>query len=293
VTAGTTVVIRGGGDLGTGVAHALASAGYTVVILETERPRAVRRSAAFAQAVYTGRTTVENLSAVLVHAGGRRALSDLEATLESTVGVERGDSNTPAVPVLVDPCGHSIASLRPDVVVDARMAKRNLGTRRNDAPLTIALGPGFEAGVDVDLVIETQRGETLGRVIERGSALADTGVPGVVGGVSAERLIKSPAAGEFRSSARIGDIVREGQAVGAVSGVPARAQLSGRLRGLAADGLVVAAGEKIGDVDPRGEAVDPSLISDKARAVGTSVLEVLATRGILPAGARDPATRSD
>lgn len=288
----TTVVVRGGGDLGTGVAHTLAVAGYRVVVLEEERPRAVRRAAAFAQAVYAAHVTVENVRALLVDAGGRPASSDPETEREKALDVDPGDSHIPVIPVLVDPAGRFIASNRPDVVVDARMAKRNLGTRRGDAPLTIALGPGFEAGVDVDLVIETKRGETLGRVMEKGSALADTGVPGVVGGFSKRRLIRSPAAGEFRSSAGIGDLVREGQQVGEVSGVPVRALLSGRLRGLAADGLVVKAGEKLGDVDPRGEAVDPSLISDKARTIGKSVLAALASRGIAPAGSGASVARS-
>ncbi len=258
------VVVRGGGDLGTGVAHRLSSEGYRVAVLEIERPRAVRRAVAFAEAVYTGEVAVEGLTARRVEAG------------EANERVE-------FVPVIVDPDGETLATLSPDVVVDARMAKRNLGTRRNDAPVTVALGPGFEAGTDVDFVIETARGDALGRVIERGAAIPDTGVPGEVGGATSERLLRSPAAGAFHASVSIGDLVRKGDEVVTVSGVAVTAAVSGIVRGLAADGLSVGEREKLGDVDPRGAAVDPLKISDKARAVGEAVLRVLASRGIMPA----------
>jgi xanthine dehydrogenase accessory factor len=162
------------------------------------------------------------------------------------------------------------------------MAKRNLGTSRADAPVTIALGPGFEAGRDVDFVIETNRGPSLGRVIESGSAETDTGVPGEVGGAGAERVVRASASGEFRARARIGDLVRAGDAVAEVGGAPVVARVSGLLRGLAADGLAVKRGEKVGDVDPRGAAVDAKAVSDKARAVGRAVLAALRARGVAP-----------
>jgi xanthine dehydrogenase accessory factor len=261
------VVIRGGGDLGTGVAHELHRAGYAVAVLETERPRAVRRAAAFAEAVYAGRTTVEGVEAVLVR----------PAEVAGAVGAA-------AVPVVVDPDGALVRALEPAAVVDARMAKRNLGTSRADASVTIAPGPGFEAGRDVDIVIETNRGPSLGRIIERGAAEPNTGVPGEVGGAAAERVLRAPAAGEFAAVGRIGDVVREGAVVGSVGGADVTARIPGLLRGLAADGLRVEAGEKVGDVDPRGREVDPAAISDKARAVGRAVLAALRARGVQPGG---------
>ena len=181
---------------------------------------------------------------------------------------------------MVDPDGSVVRSLAPDAVVDARMAKRNLGTSRADAPVTVALGPGFEAGRDVDIVIETNRGPSLGRIIERGTAEPDTGVPGDVGGASAERVLRAPVAGEFAATRKIGDVVRAGDIVGSVGGVPVKARIAGLLRGLAADGLSVAEGEKVGDVDPRGSETDPTAISDKARAVGRAVLAALRARGV-------------
>jgi len=262
------VVVRGGGDLGTGVAHTLRRAGFLVAVLEIARPLAVRRAAAFAEAVYAGRTTVEGIEAVLTEPGAARAALDDGA----------------AVPVIVDPDGAVMRSLAPAAVVDARMAKRNLGTSRSDAPVTVALGPGFEAGRDVDIVIETNRGPSLGRIIERGSAEPNTGVPGEVGGASAERVLRAPAAGRFLAAARIGDVVREGDVVGSVGGAPVKARIAGLLRGLAADGLDVEAGEKVGDVDPRGSEIDPTAISGKARAVGRAVLAALRARGVQPGG---------
>jgi xanthine dehydrogenase accessory factor len=276
----TLVVVRGGGDLGTGVAHALVEAGYGVVVLEAERPRVVRRKAAFAQAVYGGRVVVEGVTAVRVEgiaAEIRRMRHEPRPNAESV---------PPTISVVVDPEGRMLAELRPNAIVDARMAKRNLGTRREGASLTIALGPGFVAGDDADVVVETMRGPSLGRLIESGSALPDTGVPGVVGGASADRLIRSPGAGTFRACASIGDVVDKGQTVGSVGGAPVRTSLAGLLRGLLADGLEVVAGEKMGDVDPRGDAIDPSAISDKARKVGESVLAALRSRGLTAGTAR-------
>jgi xanthine dehydrogenase accessory factor len=266
MTRDALVVVRGGGDLGTGVTHRLVSAGYRVVVLECEAPRAVRRTVAFAEAVHSGEAEVEGVRAVLV----------------DPAAVDSGDGSRGMVPVVVDPEGKLIATLAPDVVVDARMAKRNLGTARDDATLTVGLGPGFEAGLDVDLVIETKRGHSLGRVIESGPALPDTGVPGEVGGASADRLLRAPAGGEFHASRRIGDSVAAGDEVGRVGDAPVTARVSGLIRGLAADGLSVKNGDKLGDVDPRGTSIDPRAISDKARAVGGAALEALLSRGMLP-----------
>jgi xanthine dehydrogenase accessory factor len=192
-------------------------------------------------------------------------------TVEATYAIlERGD-----VPVLVDPEVISVDVLKPTVLVDAIIAKRNLGTHRGMAPITIALGPGFVAGEDVDAVIETNRGHTLGRVILTGAAEANTGVPGTIGGQSARRLVRAPAEGVFTASVAIGDVVEEGDTLGAVGDIPVASPLSGLVRGLLADGIEVTEGFKIGDVDPRGASVDWKTISDKARAIAGGVLEAM------------------
>ncbi len=263
------MVVRGGGDLGSGVAARLARSGYGVVVLETRAPAVVRRRVAFAEAVFGGRVEVEDLTGELVDVGEVAAW--LGARDERLV-----------LPVVIDPDGELLSRLEPDAVIDARMAKRNLGMRRDDAPVTVALGPGFEAGVDCDAVIETNRGHALGRVLTSGKAEADTRTPAPVMGVAERRLVRAPASGVFESSASIGDIVESGDVVGAVAGVPVEARTPGLLRGLIADGVEVREGQKIGDVDPRGTAVDPATISDKALAIGGGVLEALLSRGVLP-----------
>lgn len=260
-----SVVVRGGGDLGTGVVHRLFRAGYRVLVLETESPTVVRRSVAFAEAVPEGRAVVEDVEA------RRTTLEELERS-----------GRTEWVPVVVDPNGDSLSTLTVDALVDARMAKVNLGTSRNDAPVTIGLGPGFTAGDDVDFVVETKRGHSLGRVIAEGAALPNTGVPGDVGGAGAARVIRAPAIGRFEPTRVIGDLVREGDTVGTVGGQPALAACDGLLRGLIAAGVELEEGQKLGDVDPRGAGVDHSRISDKARAVGGAVLEALLRGGVLP-----------
>lgn len=259
------VIVRGGGDLGSGVVHRLVRSGYGVVVLEAERPLAVRRLVSFAQAVIDGETTVEGIAAK------RMSLDEISKGLPEA-----------CVPVLVDPDGESIEALTPAAVVDARMAKRNLGTSIDDAPVTIGLGPGFEAGHDVDFVIETKRGHELGRVIREGGAARNTGVPGEVGGASARRVVRSPAEGAFAAERRIGDLVEAGDTLGRVSGAPALASIGGLVRGLVADGTPLREGEKVGDVDPRGGEVDPAVVSDKARAIGGAVLEALLSRGVFP-----------
>ena len=263
------VVVRGGGDLGSGVAARLARSGYGVVILETRAPAVVRRRVAFAEAVFGGHVDVEDLTGELV------GVDEIVAWLK-THGGRR------ALPVVIDPDGELLTRLGPDAVVDARMAKRNLGMTREDAPVTIGLGPGFEAGVDCDAVIETNRGHSLGRVLSSGMAEADTGTPASVMGVAEKRLVRAPASGVFESSASIGDVVVAGDVVGAVDGAAASVSTPGLLRGLIADGVEVREGQKIGDVDPRGAAVDPATISDKALAVGGGVLEALLARGVTP-----------
>ena len=252
------VVVKGAGDLGSGVVWRLRRCGFPVVVLEAPWPTVIRRGVAFAAAVYQGTVTVEGVSA-------RRAeLGDVPALLEEGI-----------VPVLVDPQGLSLAHLRPDVLVDAILAKRNTGTRRSDAPLVIALGPGFRAGRDCHAVVETARGHFLGRVYWQGEALPNTGIPGEVGGVSEERVVRAPIAGTFRALAQIGDHVRAGQALALVDGQEVTARIAGVVRGLLQDGLPVHAGMKVGDVDPRGERSHCFTVSDKALAVAGGVVEAI------------------
>jgi xanthine dehydrogenase accessory factor len=286
VTPSSLVVVRGGGDLGTGVAHRLVRAGYVVVVLEAGAPTAVRRRAAFCEAVRDGSTSVEGVEARLI---GPAELAALGQTTHGSLEQGSAAGRSGWVPVVVDPAGETLTILRPAAVVDARMAKRNLGTAREDAPVTIGLGPGFVAGRDVDLVIETKRGHTMGRVIGEGPASADTGVPGAVGGVASERVLRAPAEGTFESRRVIGDLVAEGEAVGSVAGEPVLARIAGLIRGLIADGTAVGRGAKVGDVDPRGSEIDPASISDRARAIGGAVLEALLSKGVLPAPGRNGA----
>lgn len=253
------VVIRGAGDLASGIAHRLRRAGLAVAMTEVPEPRALRRAVSFATAIYEGSIAIEGVEA-------HRAASSDEARLLLRQGL---------IAVLVDPECQALQDLRPEVLVDAIMAKRNLGTRIDSAPLVIGVGPGFAAGVDVHAVIETQRGHDLGRVIYQGSAAANTGVPGAVLGYTRERVLWAPAAGVLRGGLPIGTRVEAGQAVAEVDGRPVVAAVSGVLRGLMHDGLRVEAGEKVGDVDPRGVAEHCFTISDKARAIGGGVLEAI------------------
>ncbi len=252
------VLIRGAGDLATGVAARLFRAGFLVVMTELERPLAVRRTVAFAQAVYDNVVSVEGVTARCV------PLREARAVLASH-----------EIAVVVDPAGTSLALLHPDIVVDARLAKRNLGTHRNDATLVIALGPGFTAGVDCHAVIETNRGHNLGRVLWRGAAEPNTGVPGRIGGADVARVLRAPVDGEVIPLRRIGDIVQEGDVVARVGGVDVAAGVGGVLRGLVHGGLRVAAGTKVGDVDPRADPSHVHTISDKSLAIGGGVLEAI------------------
>lgn len=253
------VVVKGGGDLGTGVAWRLCRCGFRVLVTETAQPTVIRRTVAFASAVYEGTITVDGITA--------RRVEDQGGMTRSWDAGE--------VPVVIDPQAETIRHWRPDVVVDAIMAKRNTGTSISDAPLVIALGPGFIAGVDCHAVVETNRGHDLGRVILEGSAEPDTGVPGEVGGESARRVLRAPAAGTFRAVCAIGQPVRAGEVVAYVDQAPVCAQLNGVVRGLIHDGLTVRAGMKVGDVDPRAIVAHCFTISDKALAVAGGVLEAI------------------
>ena len=251
------VVVKGAGDLATGVAYRLFRAGFTVVMTELPRPTVVRRSVSFAQAVFDSVTTVEGVRARLV------------ATPEEGLNVARAHQ----IAVVVDPRATSVDRLRPAVVVDAIIAKRNTGTRIDDAPVVIGLGPGFRGGVDVHAVIETNRGHRLGRVILDGEAEPDTGVPAPVDGHGAERVLRAPIDGTFISVRCIGDAVAKDEILGYVADQPVTSPFPGCVRGLLQTGLAVRRGMKIGDVDPRATREHCFTISDKALAIGGGVLE--------------------
>jgi xanthine dehydrogenase accessory factor len=257
-----TVLIKGAGDLATGVAVRLWRAGFPVAMTELECPLAIRRTVAFAEAVYAGEATVENVTA--------RRVSD------SSLVTAAWDSL--AIPIIVDPDAKSVAALKPAVLVDAILAKKNLGTRMDDAALVIALGPGFAAGVDAHAVVETNRGHYLGRVLWAGSAQPNTGMPGDVNGIRCARVVYAPAEGEFADGRKIGTILKAGEQIGSVAGRPVLAPIAGVLRGLIHDGIPVHPGIKIADVDPRGVSDHCWTVSDKALAVAGGVLEAILVR---------------
>jgi len=254
----TTAIIKGAGDLATGVAYRLHKCGLDIIMTEINRPLVVRRTVAFAEAIYEGKTNVESIEA--------RLAESVEHALELL--------KKKIIPVLVDPEANVIQQLRPEIVVDGRMAKRNLDTTINEAPLVIGLGPGFTAGRDVHAVIETCRGHRLGRVIYNGSAIPDTGAPGAVDGYTRERLLRAPVAGKMQPQRSIGDQVQKGDIVASIEGTPVRAEITGVIRGLLKEGIRVPQGTKIGDIDPRPDA-EYDTISDKALAVAGGVLEAV------------------
>ncbi len=253
------VLIKGAGDLASGVAYRLKRSGFPLIMTELPAPLLVRRTVAFGEAVYNGENTVEGFTS-------RRVNSPDEA---------RHLAATEIIPVLVDPLGIAAAHLKPQVLVDAIMAKRNTGTSLNDAPLVIALGPGFNAGQDCHVVIETNRGHHLGRVIYHGPAQANTGTPGVVKGQALERVLRAPVGGQVIGHANIGDKVRQGQLIASINGHHIIAPFDGVLRGLIHSSVQAAAGLKIGDVDPRGAVDHCFTISDKSLAIGGGVLEAI------------------
>ena len=254
------IIIRGAGEMATGTACRLYRANFKrILMLETLSPLAVRRQVSFCEAIHEQSKTVEGIEAV-------RVADDLELDVAWAAG---------KIAVRIDPQGASLGSRRPDVFVDAILAKRNLGTSMADAPLVIALGPGFLAGRDCHVVIETNRGHDLGRLIIAGMAEANTGIPGTIAGYAAERVLRAPADGLFTTEKEIGDPIRTGETIGRVGTVEVTAQIGGILRGLIRPGSMVTKGLKIGDIDPRGEAGYCNTISEKARALGGAVLEAI------------------
>ncbi len=253
------VIIKGAGDLASGVAVRLHRAGVKLIMTEIPHPTAIRRTVSFCRAVWEGTAGVEDARARLAR----------DAAEAKTIA-ENGE-----IAVLVDPEADCVRALRPDAVVDAMLAKRNINTRIGDAPVVIALGPGFTAGEDCHAVVETMRGHDLGRVITKGAAMPDTRKPGNIGGYTEERILRAPCDGVWRTTLAIGTHVEAGEAVATVEGQPARAALTGVLRGLLPDGTPVKKGMKSGDVDPRDKPEYCATVSDKARAIGGGVLEAL------------------
>lgn len=253
------VLIRGGGDLATGVAARLHRTGFDVVVLEVPQPRAIRRLVALAEAVYAGRAVIEDLHGV--------HCADVEAA--------RSALSAGLIPVLVDPQADSRAALHPVALVDARMRKGPPELGLEAAPFVVGLGPGFTAGVDCHAVVETQRGHHLGRVLWQGQAAPDSGVPEAVAGHDRDRVLRAPAAGVLEALVPLGAVVRAGDEIARMGGVPLHAPFAGTLRGLLHDGLEVVQGEKVGDLDPRGVPAYCREISDKSLAVGGGVLEAL------------------
>ena len=253
------VLIRGAGDLASGIALRLHHAKMQVVMTDLPRPTAIRRTVCFSQAILFGTMAVEDVTA-------KFAASAEEVPAILAEG---------CIPVLADPECKCLEALKPDVVVDAILAKRNLGTKITDAPCVIGVGPGFTVGLDCHAAVETMRGHTLGRVITEGSPLPNTNIPGLIGGFAGERVLRAPAEGIFRQILQIGDSVKQGDVAGTVNGEPMLCQIDGMLRGILADGTPVHKGMKAGDVDPRGEESYCYLVSDKALSIGGGVLEAI------------------
>lgn len=258
------ILIKGAGDLATGVAHRLKKCGFDIVMTEISEPTTVRRTVAFSQAVYDKEVEVEAIKAVL--AQGKQDIFKI---------IKDGN-----IPVLVDEKAEIIKEIKPEVIVDAIIAKKNLGTNINDAKIVIALGPGFTAGVDCHCVVETKRGHYLGKAIYSGSAIPNTGVPGAIGGYTKERIIRATEDGIIEPVAKIGDYVEKGDIVAYVNETPIYAEINGIVRGMLQEGIKVFKGMKSGDIDPRCEKDHCFTISDKARSIGGGVLEAVLSQEV-------------
>ena len=254
------VLIRGAGEMASGVAHRLHQSHFKICMLEIPHPLAVRREVSFCEAVYEGEKAVEGVRAKFISAP-----KEIQSVWEEG-----------KIPLLVDTDGKKARNfLKPDVLIDAIIAKKNLGTQMDDAPLVIGLGPGFTVGKDVHIVIETNRGHHLGKMILSGAAEPDTGIPGEIGGFTVERVLRPMKKGIFHAHKSIGDRVSKGSVVAVVDDFPVIAKISGMVRGLLRDGVEVRKGVKVGDIDPRGKRELCFTISDKARAIAGGVLEAI------------------
>ncbi len=253
------VVIKGAGDLASGIAVRLAHCGFSIVMTDLEKPTSIRRTVCFSEAIREGSYRVEDVKGTFT-----RSINEIPEILS------RGE-----IAVLVDPSAECIYEMQPDVVIDAILAKTNLGTSIDDAPVVIGVGPGFTAQVDCHAVVETQRGHNLGRVITEGPAAPNSGIPGNISGFTTERILRAPTDGVFCEVHHIGDLVEKGETVATVEGLPIIAQIKGTVRGLLPTGTIVHKGMKSGDVDPRCVFDNCYTVSDKARAVGGGVLEAI------------------
>jgi xanthine dehydrogenase accessory factor len=254
------VLIRGAGEMASGVAHRLHQSHFKICMLEIPHPLAVRREVSFCEAIYGGEKVVEGVRAKFI------------STPKEIHSVWKEGK----IPLLVDSDGKKTRDfLKPDVLVDAILAKKNLETHLKDAPLVIGLGPGFSAGKDVHIVVETNRGQNLGKMILNGTAEPDTGIPGEIGGFTVERVLRTMKKGIFVPQKSIGDRVSKGSVVAVVDDFPVIAKISGVVRGLLRERVEVKKGMKVGDIDPRGKRELCFTISDKARAIGGGVLEAI------------------
>lgn len=266
------IVIKGAGEMASGIAARLYRAGFRrMVMVEIPEPVAVRRMVSFCEAVYDGEKEVEGIAAVCAP-----CRKDVELAWQAR-----------KIPVCVDPEWKTITWMKPKATVDAVLAKRNLGTRIDEAETVVALGPGFRAGVDAHYVIETNRGHDLGRVLAEGEAEANTGVPAMIGGYAAQRVVRAPVAGEMRETVEIGELVKKGDVLCRVGEVAVRAGIDGVVRGMIREGIEVGEGMKLGDVDPRGKRENCFTISEKARALGGAVLEVVCAQLSGETGAKE------
>lgn len=253
------VLIRGGGELASGVAHRLYQSHFRVCLTEAPHPQAVRRGVAFCEAVYEGEKVIEGVTARIIASPDK-----VKATWQDD-----------AIPLIIDPENKVRDIIKPDVLVDAIIAKKNLGTRITDAPLVIGVGPGFTIGKDVHVIIETNRGHNLGRIILQGEAEPDTGVPGMIGGFARERVWHASTAGLFSTQKQIGDMVDTDEVVGFIGGTPVKTSIGGIIRGLLRNNTEVEKGMKLGDIDPRGIKEYCYTISDKSRTISGGVLEAI------------------
>ncbi len=253
------VLIKGAGDLATGIAYRLKKSGFDIVMTEIHKPTTVRRTVAFSQAVFDNEIVIEGIKGVKVN--------NINEIYEE---IREGN-----IPIIIDENAEIIKELRPDVVVDAIIAKKNLCTSIEDAPIVIGVGPGFEAKVDCHLVVETKRGHYLGKVIEEGSAIPNTGVPGNIGGYTKERIIRASSNGKIKPVVAIGDFVKKRDIVAYIDGIEVLAEMDGIVRGMLQEGIEVFKGMKSGDIDPRCEKDNCFTISDKARSIGGGVLEAI------------------
>ncbi|MBU3915108.1 EF2563 family selenium-dependent molybdenum hydroxylase system protein [bacterium] len=257
------ICIKGAGEMASGIACRLYAANIRrIVMLEIPEPMAIRQKVSFCQAVNQGEQTIENITAVRT-----QNRHDILAAW-----------NDHKISIRVDPLWNTIDEISFDVVIDAILAKKNLGTHKKEAPLVIGMGPGFEANVDSHVVIETHRGHSLGKAIYSGTADKDTGIPSDINGYSDERVIKSPVEGVFQTEKSIGDLVKTGESIGTVGSENIMAKIDGVIRGLLTAGITVSKDTKMADIDPRGNISYCDTISDKARALGGAVLEVIMSK---------------